>query len=134
MKRTPIRKKSNTVNSKLQKKCDSFLTPIVKNRNPVCLLNGVDGNDKCTYYTQVAHHHVHKSKSSVLRYNFDNLIPLCNHCHSMLHHNESYWASKIVEIMGLEWFKNLEKEKNKPIKVDSFYYEQQLEILKNMLQ
>ncbi len=134
MKRTPLRKKSKSENTLLQAKCDKLLTPIIKSRFPVCLLNGAIGNDNCTYNTQVAHHHVHKSKSSILRYNMDNLIPLCNHCHAMLHHNESYWASKIVEIKGLEWFSQLEKEKNKLIKVDKNFYLSNFEILQNMLQ
>lgn len=79
--------------------------------HPVCLLNGYA--EGCNYNTEVAHHHVHKSKSLILRYNFDNLINLCHHCHLMLHFNESYWASKIVQIKGLKWFEAIEKEKNK---------------------
>ena len=129
MKRTPLKKKGKNITSKLQTKCDKLLTPIIKEMYPVCLLNGSQGNENCTYYTEVAHHHVHKSKSSALRYNFDNLIPLCNHCHLMLHHNESFWASKVVEIKGLDWFKRLEKEKYKMIKTNKAYYEEQLEIL-----
>ena len=99
-----------------QAQCDKLLTPIVKMMHPICLLNGTNPN--CTYFTEVAHHHVHKSKSLILRYNFDNLIPLCNHCHLMLHCNESFWASKIVLIKGTQWFENLEREKNKIIKIN----------------
>jgi hypothetical protein len=51
----------------------------------------------------------------------------------MLHHNESFWASKVVEIKGLDWFKRLEKEKYKMIKTNKAYYEEQLEILNSML-
>jgi 5-methylcytosine-specific restriction endonuclease McrA len=109
VKRTPIRKKSKSTTSKLQSKCDKLLSPIVIKQNPVCIFYGLKGAENCTYYTQVAHHHVHKSKSSRLRYEIDNLVNLCNHCHLMLHHNESYWASKVVELRGIEWFKNLEK-------------------------
>lgn len=93
-----------------QKKCDNLLTPIIIRLHPQCLL--------CGSRTQVAHHHVHKSKSLILRYNFDNLIPLCNSCHFKLHFNESYWASKIVEIRGMKWFKKLDAEKNRIVKVD----------------
>jgi len=99
---------------KSQAQCDKLLTPIVKMMHPVCLLHG--HAEGCNYHTEVAHHHVHKSKSLILRYNFDNLINLCHHCHLMLHFNESFWASKIVQIKGLEWFEKLEKEKNKIIK------------------
>jgi hypothetical protein len=96
------------IKKRTQKQCDALLTPLIKLLNPYCML--------CGQSTQVAHHHVHKSKSLVLRYNIDNLIPLCNGCHFKLHLNESYWASKIVETRGIEWFQYLDKEKNKIIK------------------
>src|SRR5690606_34224726 len=68
-------------------KADALLTPIVKKLYPKCLL--------CNEPTQVAHHHVHKSASTRLRYELDNLINLCHPCHHRLHHNESFWASRI---------------------------------------
>lgn len=98
----------------VRNKCDALLTPIIKALFPKCLLCGAP--------TQVAHHHVHKSKSNRLRYQIDNLVPLCNHCHVVLHQNESYWASKIIEIRGLEWFKKLDKLKDEYIKVDVHWY------------
>ena len=109
----------------LRNKADKLLTPIIKQLHPDCILCGAP--------TQVAHHHVHKSKSSILRYNLDNLIPLCTGCHLKLHHNESYWASKIVAIRGLDWFRGLEKEKNKIIKVNDAWYQENLERLTKLL-
>lgn len=94
-----------------QKKCDDLLSPIIIKQSPRCLFYGI--NEKCTGNTQVAHHHCHKSKSLILRYDFKNLIPLCHHCHLMLHFNESFWASKVVQIKGLKWFAYIEKTKNK---------------------
>lgn len=91
---------------------------------PNCLL--------CGKNTEVAHHHVHKSKSNRLRYELDNLIPLCHHCHLVLHNNESYWASKVVQIKGLEWFNELEKKKNEYVKVDRYFYEENHEKLSSM--
>lgn len=88
-----------------QKKCDALLSPIIIKLHPKCLL--------CGGQTQVAHHHCHKSKSLILRYDFKNLIPLCHSCHFKLHFNESYWASIIVKIKGLRWFSYIEKTKNK---------------------
>ena len=49
----------------------------------------------------------------------------------MLHHNESFWASKIVEIKGIKWFQKLEKEKFKLIKTDKQYYENILKELEH---
>jgi len=94
--------------SRTQKDCDRLLSPLIIKMFPRCLL--------CGRPTEVAHHHIHKSKSLVLRYNLKNLINLCGKCHLKLHWNESYWASKIVEINGLGWFKQLDREKNRIIK------------------
>jgi hypothetical protein len=107
----------------LRKKVDNLLTPWVKSKNPSCLL--------CGAQTQVAHHHVHKSQSSRLRYEEINLIPLCTPCHCKLHHNESYWASKVLEIKGVEWFKKLDKMKNEYVKTDRFFYEENYNRIKN---
>lgn len=118
-----MRRQSKTPTAKLQRKCDSLLTPIVKKRHPKCLL--------CNKETEVAHHHIHKSKSLILRYDLDNLINLCHSCHLALHHNESYYASKIVAIKGLDWFKELEHKKNQTIKADVHWYNEQLERLQS---
>lgn len=109
----------------VRNKCDALLTPIVKKNNPNCLL--------CPNPTQVAHHHVHKSKSSRLRYELSNLINLCNSCHLALHHNESYWASKIVIIKGELWFTSLEVLKNEMVKVDVHWYIENYQRLKSLL-
>lgn len=108
----------------LQTKCDSLLTPIIKKLHPKCLL--------CGRPTEVAHHHVHKSKSSILRYDLENLINLCNSCHFALHQNESYYASKIVKIKGLKWFDYLERTKNKLVKTDINWYQQKHNELKRL--
>lgn len=100
--------------STMRNKCDALLTPLIKKLHPHCLL--------CGKNTEVAHHHVHKSTSSRLRYDLDNLINLCQHCHLVLHLNESYWASKIVDIKGLDWFHKLDRAKNELVKTDVHFY------------
>ncbi len=116
--------------STVKKKADDLLTPIVKKENPLCLLN----SPGCTKLTQVAHHHVHKSKSTALRYVMENLIPLCGHCHVVLHHNESFWASKIIQKKGIEWFNRLELIKNRTtVKADVHYFIGHYERLKQKL-
>ena len=105
--------------TKTQKSCDKLLTPIVKKLSPICIFWG-DPFAKCTKETQVAHHHCHKAKSLTLRYDLKNLIPLCNHCHLMLHWNESYWASKVVQIRGLRWFKYIEKKKQETLRYPDY--------------
>lgn len=109
---------------KVQIQADKLLTPILKTMYPRCLL--------CPNNTEVAHHHVHKSKSTRLRYELDNLIPLCNQCHLRLHMNESYEASRIVAIRGIAWFNRLERLKNEIIKADVLWYSIQLGKLRSI--
>ena len=109
----------------MRNKCDALLTPIIKKMYPKCLLCGHD--------TQVAHHHVHKSQSTRLRYEIDNLIPLCNSCHLALHMNESYHASRIVEMRGVEWFRKLDRMKHEIVKADVYFYLLNYERLKKLL-
>lgn len=106
-------------------KADNLLTPIIKAMFPKCLL--------CGKPTEVAHHHVHKSKSTRLRYEIDNLVNLCHSCHQKLHHNESFWASKIVEIRGIEWFKRISKIGQEIVKADVHFYIGHYERLKRIL-
>lgn len=87
----------------------------------------------CGKDTEVAHHHVHKGASTRLRYDIDNLIPLCNHCHLALHMQESYHASRIVDIKGLDWFRELQKKKQETVKADVHYYIANYERLNNIL-
>ena len=109
----------------MRNKCDNLLTPIVKKLHPTCLLCGAP--------TEVAHHHIHKSKSNRLRYELDNLINLCGRCHVRLHANESYWASKIIERKGLAWFQNIDKLGRETVKVDVHWYIGHYERLSKLL-
>lgn len=112
--------------STVRNKTDALLTPIIKKMYPRCLF--------CPNPTEVAHHHVHKSKSTRLRYEIDNLVNLCNACHLTLHMNESYWASKVVEARGLDWFRALERVKNEIVKADVHFYIDHYERLKKLLE
>jgi len=114
----------------VRNKADALLTPIIKAQHPKCLLCPHSGRSNDT---QVAHHHVHKSKSTRLRYEMANLINLCHACHVMLHNNESFWASKIVQIKGVEWFNKLERQKNEIVKADVLYFMRNLEDLRDLM-
>lgn len=109
----------------IRNKADSLLTPIIKLMFPNCLL--------CGQRTEVAHHHFHKSESNGLRYDLDNLIPLCNSCHFSLHKRESHYASRIVVIKGIDWFSDLEKKKWEYCKADVHYFIAQHKRLKELL-
>ena len=109
----------------MRNKCDALLSPLIAKMYPKCLL--------CSNQTNTAHHHVHKSQSTALRYYVPNLINLCSGCHLALHYNESYYASKIVTIKGIEWFRDLEKRKHEIVKVDIYFYMSHYNRIKNEL-
>jgi 5-methylcytosine-specific restriction endonuclease McrA len=110
----------------LQKKADNLLTPIIKKLHPVCLL--------CPSPTQVAHHFIHKSKSSALRYDLENLINLCNHCHCALHFgSESEASASIAFLKGKKWFAYIQSKKYATQKINKAYYESILEKLSAMI-
>lgn len=114
----------------VRNKCDNLLTPIIKEKYPNCLLRGAQS---CAGVTQVAHHHVHKSSSSHLRYDIENLIPLCGACHVMLHNDESYWGAKVAQIKGTEWFDYISAEKHISVKTDVHFYISNHERLQTLL-
>lgn len=111
---TKIKKQKLPSVKSARNKADALLTPLIKTMYPLCLL--------CNSPTEVAHHHVHKSKSTRLRYEIDNLINLCHPCHQRLHHNESYWASRIVAMKGLEWFQRIDQLKNEEVRANVQFY------------
>lgn len=87
--------------------------------NPKCLICG----NKC----QVMHHFIPKSVSARLRYEWDNLIPLCNPCHMRLHQSgDPHYEVTIIEKKGQEWYQKLRMMKREIIKVNKGYYEEVL--------
>jgi len=116
-------KKENWTTERWKVECDKLLTPFIIKKFPNCML--------CGSPTQVAHHHIHRSKSLRVRYEIQNLLPLCGSCHYKLHQNESYWASKIIQIRGLRWFARLEKLKNEVVKWGKEDYKRIYRKLKN---
>lgn len=128
MKRTAIKRKSKSETAKLQAKCDKLLTPIIKQLHPKC--------EGCGKDTEVAHHWIEKSRSSNLRYNIENLIPLCHSCHTKIHNrfgNSVMGAIDIADTVrnkrGEEWFNRMKVEGAKVIKVNKVWYEENLERL-----
>lgn len=71
----------------------------------------------CGQEAGVVHHFIRKSRSFILRYNPDNLIPLCAKCHSLIHcfGQESIMTGILIGKQGQEWFDKLLKIKQQPI-------------------
>jgi len=71
-----------------------------------------------------AHHFYTKSCSAALRYEFDNLVAVCNKCH-VRHHKASDPRLHATVIMnrGEDWYKALTLKKNtKIVKISQKYY------------
>ena len=130
-KNKPLRARSKLPTVKtMRNKCDKLLTPIIKLQHPYCFLGA---SENCQSVTQVAHHHVLKSQCTNLRYDIDNLIPLCSPCHLMLHSHETYWSSVIVEQKGMEWWLTLKAKKPIMVKADVHFYIENYERLSKIL-
>ena len=79
----------------------------------------------CGKPAQCRHHFFPKSTSSALRYDWNNLIPICQGCH-MQHHsagNPRIHAT-IIRKRGQEWFDDLNKRSRETIKVNQGYYKE----------
>lgn len=114
----------------IRNKADSLLTPIITKMHPNCFLQG---SASCAGVSQVAHHHIKKSNSSALRYNLDNLIPLCHSCHMMLHQNESKWVTILIQKKGMEWADEMVRKGRELVKTDVHFYIENYERLKKIL-
>lgn len=132
MKRTRIKKQSKSNVKVLQRKCDSLLTPIIKIKTPLC--------EACSQPTQVAHHFIEKSRSNRLRYDFDNLIALCNQCHCKIHNRFGNSvvggldvADKIRERRGEDWYENIKIKGREIVKTDITWYEDNYKRLGEMI-
>jgi 5-methylcytosine-specific restriction endonuclease McrA len=107
-------RKQKTAMQKTRDEADHLLTPLIQRMYPFCLL--------CLKPTQVAHHHIKKSESSRLRYEIDNLIPLCHVCHFNLHNHETIYSGKIIDKLGINWHNELISLKDEYVKVNIDFY------------
>lgn len=113
---TPIPKEKKGVKlGTWRKKCDAIMQQIGHHQNPFCLI--------CGQTQQVMHHFFPKSVSARLRYEWDNLIPLCNGCHNRLHQSgDPSYEQRIIEKKGKEWYDRLNSIRREVIKVNVEYY------------
>jgi len=74
-------------------------------KNPYCLL--------CGDLTVCHHHFFHKGSNTQLRYTEENLIPVCNNCHLLIHNKQRKELEEIIiNKKGKEWYNNLRIKKN----------------------
>lgn len=119
--------------SQLQHKADKLLQELIRKLFPKC--------EVCGQPTQVGHHIVEKSRSSILRYELKNIAHLCNPCHLKIHNifgNSvlgSYHPLKVIikNHGGEKWLEKLEKEGKKLVKTNAEWYNYHLERLSTQL-
>ena len=88
------------------KQADRLLQEIGRQRFDSCLV--------CGNPMSCQHHYYQKSSAGNLRYNWLNLIPICQSCHFKLHNGNPDIQNKINEIKGDEWLKELQEAKKIP--------------------
>ncbi len=116
-----MKRKKKTEAQKYRDLADSLLTQIIKAQHPQC--------ESCGHTTQVGHHWIEKSRSSFLRYDLRNIIPLCHSCHSKIHNtfgNSVVGGLDVAEVIikkrGRKWKQTLDREMNTLVKTDKFFY------------
>lgn len=84
----------------------------------------------CGKQMNCLHHFFPKSVSARLRYDWDNLIPICNGCH-MQHHQAGNPTihGTVIKKRGMAWYDTLLKKKYEEIKVNKEYYKYVMEML-----
>ena len=106
--------------NKLEKLADTLLQKLIRKLYPRCFV--------CGQETQCGHHFIEKSKSNRLRYELENIIPVCLSCHSKIHNRFSYSLGAydiidfIIKKKGRKWFNNLQKLRHELVKTDELFY------------
>jgi 5-methylcytosine-specific restriction endonuclease McrA len=106
-----------------QKKADRLLQEWGRENYPYCLV--------CGKQSSCLHHYYPKSTSSALRYEDDNLIPLCKGCHFSHHNGNPAIHNTINQIMGKPWLNRLKRKKEQIIKTNIGYYKNIIENISN---
>lgn len=106
----------------LRNQCDALIQEIGLKNNKKCFV--------CLNRAEVMHHFILKSLSSALRYDFRNLIPLCNLCHFRNHKGDFEIAAIITQKKGKEWLTYLKENRRKYVQINLKYYQNILTKLK----
>ena len=123
------KKKKNQTVGYWSKKADKVMQEIGRNMYDKCLI--------CGREYSCLHHYFPKSTSTSLRYDWENLIPICVGCHNR-HHSASdpRIHSAVIRIKGDDWNKELEIKARKSDGIIGNYtwYRDRYEELKKILE
>lgn len=124
MRRKTLSRKSKSTIPKLRRKCDALLQQEGRRRFKKC--------EVCDKLMNCLHHFYPKSMSSKLRYEWTNLIPICNSCH-FRHHStgDPSIHATIISKRGQEWYEFLTMTKREIIKTSVAYYREVLQKLQS---
>jgi len=98
------------------RKADKKMQELGREQYDKCLVCG--GEYSCL------HHFYPKSQTTYLRYNWENLIPICAGCHLRHHAGDPDIHARVIEIKGKDWYENLKalRNQNRYIKAGYSYY------------
>lgn len=97
-----------------RRRCDKIIQEIGRLTYQKCLV--------CGKPMSCLHHYYPKSSAGNLRYNMQNLIPLCQGCHFRLHNGDPRIQNEINRVKGPEWLDGLNSLKRKFVKCDNISY------------
>lgn len=118
-----LRRQSKQPLPKLKRKADRQLQDFFREKYPnqKCLV--------CGKRAELQHHFIEKSLSAGLRFELNNLIPLCHSCHFRHHQvGDSQIVAVILRKKGQKWADNLNKLRilRKGWRLDRQFLEDQL--------
>jgi len=102
--------------ARLRDKSDRAMQEYIRANNNGCFV--------CGQPISCGHHYFPKSTASSLRYDLDNIIPLCQGCHFRHHNGDPRIHATVLEIKGIDWHKELLRKKNILVKPGIKYYEE----------
>ena len=107
------KKKRNQTSKYWRNKCDKLMQETGREIYDRCL---VCGGEYCCL-----HHYHRKGTSTILRYHWENLIPICVKCHFKHHNGDPNIHNQVNEIKGKEWIKELESIRRHGIGMNAGY-------------
>lgn len=105
--------KRNQTSKFWRNKCDKLIQELGREVYDSCLICG--GEYSCL------HHFYPKSQTTFLRYNWDNLIPICQSCHFSHHNGNPEIHATVIHLKGEDWYNNLKNLKKNNLYVNAGY-------------
>lgn len=131
-----MRRIGKSPEAKLKHAADVALQAYIVRKFPRC--------EVCCGPSECGHHLVEKSRSSRLRYELENIVPVCRRCHTMIHNrifgrvgNNILRSYNILDAVierrgGKPWLENLERKGRELVRTNLSFYKDALEYFTNL--